>query len=82
MKTAKYTPINCSFYDELEALATLRRKADILYFDVEGKEQKVTDLIVDFFIEDKVEYMKLKSGQTIRLDYLISVNGLKLKGYC
>ena len=41
MPTGSYIPINCSFYDELEALATLRKVALIRY-EEEGKTVEVS----------------------------------------
>jgi len=76
-----YQPISCNFYDELEALATLRRSCLIVYREEENIQQ-VQAVIKDFFIEDGAEFMLLHSGQRIRLDHLISVDGKELKGYC
>ncbi len=73
----KYIPIDCNYYDVLEAFATKRTLVDILYKDEQQNPQQVQSKIVDFFILDKVEHLKLKDGQSIRLDFLISVNGLR-----
>lgn len=72
-----YIPIDCHFYDELEALATLREEALILYVADSGENLTVTSLIKDFFIVDKVEYMLLANGMEIRLDAIVSVNGME-----
>lgn len=77
-----YQPISCTFYDELEALATLRQSCLIKYRDEKGTEAQVKALIKDFFIKDKVEFMLLNNGQQIRLDHLIEVDGKPLKNYC
>ncbi len=74
----KYVPINCNYYDELEALATRRQSVPIAYKNENGDRLEVESVIVDFFIKDKVEFLQLRSGLNIRLDYLISVNGLLL----
>ena len=79
---SKYTPISCSFYDELEALATLRKSCLIQYRDAQGELQHQNAIIKDFFIRDKVEYMLLDNGDTIRLDYLVEVDGKVLNKYC
>ncbi len=71
-----YQPIDCNYYDELEALATLRREVPIEYRDVNGQKQNTQSVIVDFFIREKVEFLKLYNGLTIRLDDLLMVNGL------
>ena len=82
MQNSNYTPISCSFYDELEALATLKKIAKIKYQDEAGKEFNVEAKIKDFKIKDKIEFMLLDNGQSIRLDYLKAVNGKVLNQYC
>jgi Rho-binding antiterminator len=76
-----YIPINCSFYDYLEEAATLGNVAVIEYMK-EGSVESVEDKIQTLFIENKVEYMMLEKGQTIRLDNLISFNGKLLANSC
>ncbi len=71
-------PISCSYYDELEALATLRKECEIVYTDESGKQISIKGIIKTFFIRDKVECMQLESGEEIRLDKLISVDGKRL----
>lgn len=76
-----YQPISCNFYDELEALATLRRSCLIVYRGPENI-QELQAVIKDFYIEEGAEYLKLDNGQSIRLDLLLSVDGKELKEYC
>ena len=75
-----YVPIDCGYYDELEALATLRQASQIIFLSEFGETLSITSLIKDFFIVDKVEYMLLATGIEIRLDRIISVNGLERPG--
>ena len=82
MKEQKYIPISCNFYDELEALATLKKSCAIEYKDEKGENKSVEAVIIDFFIQDKVEYLLLDNDQSIRLDQLISANGKQLTSYC
>lgn len=77
-----YQPISCNFYDHLEATATLRKRVIIHYLDQLGKQTSVLARIKDFLVKDKVEYMILDNGQTIRLDHLLAVDGEKLAAYC
>ena len=77
-----YQPISCDFYDELEALATLRRSIRIEYRNEEGGGESVDAVIKDLFIRSKVEYMLLNNGQEIRLDHLLTVDGKALPGFC
>ena len=75
-----YIPISCSFYDVLEAFATKQTEVEIEFLKG-GISRKIVDKIQDFFVKDKVEYMKLKNGEEIRLDQLIQVNGEYLAHY-
>ncbi len=75
-----YVPIDCNYYDELEALATLRKDAEIVYLSEPKEELFTTSIIKDFFIQDKVEFMVLANGLEIRLDRIVSVNGLERGG--
>lgn len=76
----KYQPINCNFYDELESLAVRKKACEIVYMESE-KVETVTAIISDFKIIEKAEYMILADGKKIRLDYLVSVDGIKLEGF-
>jgi Rho-binding antiterminator len=72
----EYVPINCSFYDELEALATTRTRSKIQYRDQNGNESTLSDVLIkDFSVANKVEYMHLDDGHKLRLDRIIAVNG-------
>ncbi len=82
MSSRSYIPISCSFYDELEALATLRQTALIKYAEADTVTKTAEGKIVDFFIRDGAEYLLLNSGMEIRLDHLISVNGKIMGNYC
>lgn len=82
MEKEKYTPISCSFYDRLEEWATLRKVCLIEYKQDSGETQTIEGRIIDFFIKEGIEYLKLKSGEEIRLDYLLTVNGLALPQSC
>lgn len=76
-----YKPINCNFYDILEASAVLRKVVLIKYH--EGDElRRIENRIVDLFIKNKAEYMRLENGLEIRLDAIHSVDGNVLKGFC
>ncbi|MEA5447361.1 hypothetical protein VB780_02190 [Leptolyngbya sp. CCNP1308] len=67
--------VSCSFHDELESLATLRRPCTIHYRTASDAVVSVEGQIEDFFVVDRAEYLRLKDGTEIRLDRLISVDG-------
>ncbi|MBW4460070.1 MAG: hypothetical protein KME47_07525 [Nodosilinea sp. WJT8-NPBG4] len=71
----EYQSVSCDFYDELEALATLHQTCPIHYRTEGGDEMSTEGQIVDFFVVEKAEYLRLKDGLEIRLDRLISVDG-------
>lgn len=78
-----YTPIDCNYYDRLEALATLRQRIRIDYRNEKG-EATVLEyaMIVDLQTRNKEEFMILENGQEIRLDKLIAVDGKVPPGSC
>ena len=82
MPTPDYTPINCSFYDELEALATTGRRCQLVY-RTEPDSPPITyqGIITDLFTEDQVEYLRLTDGFTLRLDQLLAVDNKEARDY-
>jgi len=75
-----YQPIDCNFYDILEALATRKKYVRIQYFSA-LQEFLTTDAIIkDFYIKKGFEFMVLSSGLRIRLDRLVSVDGKFVPG--
>ncbi len=76
-----YQPINCNFYDILEANAVLKKVVLIEYFE-SGNLKSIDNRIVDLFIKDKAEYMRLENGLEIRLDTIYAVDGNILEGAC
>ena len=82
MADKPYIPINCSFYDQLEAWATLKEEVQIEFKDDSGKTESISGLIIDFLVREKVEYLQLKDGKEIRLDHIMKVNGVPLPNSC
>lgn len=76
----KYIPIACHFYDELEAAAVKKTFSKIVYLE-NDKECTIEDYVYDFKTKNKEEFVILKSGLIIRLDMIISFNGLNPKDY-
>ncbi|MCC3155463.1 Rho-binding antiterminator [Hymenobacter sp. BT770] len=76
-----YNPIDCHFYDLLEAAATLRRRVDLQYFN-DLRQLCLTSGVIDtLLVRDKVEYMRLKSGEEIRLDHIIRLDDTPAPAY-
>jgi len=74
-----YQPIDCNFYDRLEAWSVKREVVNIKLFD---SDEIVTGLIKDLYIKEKVEYLILDIGTEVRLDKIKSVNGIPLENGC
>lgn len=74
-----YQPIDCDYYDRLEAWATVGTTCTILFTEDDGQAHQVDSKILDFKIEDGVEYLTGEDNLQIRLDRLISVNGIPLE---
>lgn len=80
MASDKYQPISCSYYDQLEALAVQKKKNTVQYVDIDGNKSTLHDVVItDFYVDNKVEYMKLDDGHDIRLDNIIAVNGIPMQ---
>ncbi|SEM65800.1 Rho-binding antiterminator [Chitinophaga rupis] len=77
-----YLPIDCNYYDRLEAWATLRTVCRILYRDENDQQQEISAIIKDVYTAHKVEYMRLDNGQVIRLDKLVAVNDIPVPDHC
>jgi Rho-binding antiterminator len=77
----EYKPVNCDFYDELETLATIKKDSEIVFRADNEAKSVIRGRIVDLYIRDKVEYMKLNNGLEIRLDRIIEIDGKKRKDY-
>jgi len=76
-----YQPIDCNFYDILEATAVKRKVVKIEYSEAE-ELKTIQTRILDLYTLKSVEYAVLENNLTIRLDQLISVDGEKLDGFC
>ncbi len=73
MKQA-YTPIACELYDQLE-LAAMRGREVCFELMAEGGSRTLTGVIADIWAKDGVEYLRLRSGESFRLDEMLAVDG-------
>ena len=81
MSHAPYIPISCAFHDQLELLATTRKPARIVFHDAENALHEQTSTLVDVYAQGHAEYLRTGSGETIRLDRLVEVDGFKLANF-
>lgn len=79
-RNSEYSSIDCNHYDRLEAWATLRKNCDIVWINNDGMKHLVKSKILNFEIRNGAEYLVGEQGLQIRLDQLISVNGIPLEG--
>lgn len=79
----EYITISCAFYDELES-AAVKKENSIIVFKENNNKNTIHAVIVDFKTENKQEFLILSDGVKIRLDKIISFNGIKPtdKDYC
>jgi Rho-binding antiterminator len=71
-----YIPISCDVHDELLALATTGRPADLSFMTGSGTVERRRGRIVDVYTRGAAEYLTLDDDSTIRLDQLLEVNGV------
>lgn len=72
-----YTPIDCDFYDLLEAASTLRQNCEIVYVaDVQQTTVTVQGRITNLYALNGEEFLVLNDALHVRLDALVSVNGV------
>lgn len=88
MQNPIYIPIDCSFYDNLEAFATTRQAVEINYLDENYEKiihQKIK--IKDLETKNGEEFMScevIENGELtnekikIRLDRLLDIDGIKI----
>lgn len=74
-KEEPYIPIDCNFYDEMEAIATIKSECEIVFSNSVGATIKICGHIKTFLNRNGEEFVELSDKRMIRLDKLISVNG-------
>lgn len=70
---AAYIPIDCSLYDHYEAAATLKQKVRLDLGNGTGLQGR----IVDLFVRDRIEWLRLDSGAEVRLDRITGMQVLE-----
>jgi Rho-binding antiterminator len=79
MTLTTYKPIDCSFHDLLEATITLRTYSHLQYFTDLWEFTTVTSLLKNLVSERNAEglaeYLVIDTGERIRLDRVVNVNG-------
>ena len=78
--SSAYFPISCEIHDLLEICALTRRPTQIRLRDGagEGAGQLRSVVITDVYSLGGAEYLCLNTGETLRLDQLVDVDGTRL----
>jgi len=74
-----YVPISCEFHDLLEIRAMTGRSTLLRHRDGAGLERTRDVVIKDVYARGGAEYLALDSGETLRLDQLVAVDGVQLR---
>jgi Rho-binding antiterminator len=70
-----YIPINCERHDDLLAFATLRRPCTLEVERPDGTLESLAGVIEDVYTYTGAEYLRLRGGPTMRLDWIRTLNG-------
>lgn len=81
MNATPYVPINCEFHSLLEDHATMRKPVLVSFLDEQGQPQDSHLKIVDVYGRAGEEFLRAASGEVIRLDRLVAVDGVELAGF-
>lgn len=79
--TQPYHPIACSFHDRLEDWAVRRTPIELVWRDGHTT-QRITALIADVYAKEGADWLRLDTGEVIRLDRLIEAGGIALPDAC
>ena len=85
MDSTPYIPIDCGFYDILEAQAVLGHSCSVVYLDDAGEARHLDTRVLDVYARGSEEFVILEAypGQTpLRLDRLVRVAGVDRPGSC
>ncbi len=80
-KANSYIPINCHFHDILIEKATLKQFCKIQYFTELQELITLNTIITDIFTKNKEEFMLLVMGELVRLDKIVTINGVVSPNY-
>lgn len=72
---AKYTPVDPDFYDIIKNEADQETDLKIHYFDQQDQLYSAQGVIENVVKQVAIEWLQLKNGEKIRLDYIITLNG-------
>ncbi|MBC6996840.1 hypothetical protein QWY85_04055 [Neolewinella lacunae] len=71
-----YRPIDCNFYDHFEAAIVTRRTVSLSYRGIDGEVNHTETRLSNTKTVRTEEYVQLGSGTWLRLDRIVSVDGV------
>ena len=78
----KYVPISCDFYDEIELLALRKSSCKVIFRNEKEEEELIEGVIDNVYSKNKEEFLEMNGIFKIRLDRLVSINGMPLPDVC
>ena len=76
----KYIPIDCNFYDRIEAAIVLGKTVRLEYRDDSGEAVVAETRLQDTLAKDGEEFLILPSGEQVRMDRILSLDGVPVPG--
>lgn len=80
-KPEKYIPIDCGFYDRIEEAIVLRRMVRLEY-SAEGAAISILTKLSNTLTQNGEEFLILPSGEQIRMDRIVSLDGVPVPKSC
>lgn len=77
----KYESIEPSFYYEIEQYRDKRKYIGIHYFNENHEYISTTAIIKQIFRVDEAEFILLTTGEEVRLDWIVRLDGKPAPGY-
>ncbi|GAB5536046.1 MAG: hypothetical protein Rubg2KO_22950 [Rubricoccaceae bacterium] len=81
MTDTTYTPIACEYHDRLESWAVRRQPVEVVWAEGDTERRELA-VIADVFARDGADWIRLATGDVVRADALVSVDGLPLPDAC
>ncbi len=76
-----YAPVQEGFRAELEMLIKQRKYVGLLYLTPLRELLSTTAILKELYTGPEAQYVRLSTGEEVRLDWLVSVNERQAPGY-
>ncbi len=78
MANDDYQQISCSHHDQIEAAVVTRKICELTYRIADGEEQMIRVRLKDILSREGKEFALTESGEEIRLDRILTLDGVEL----